>query len=594
MTNYSLWEVINNGNKIFKKTVGTSEQTYEPTSAEEKLDRRNEMKAKGTLLMALPNKDQLNFHSYQDAKLLMEAIEKSTSSTNEADTTTSGVSTPHTQEDLEQIDPDDLEEMDLHWEMAMLTIRARRFMKRTGWNLDINGRRIGDKSKVECFNCHKNGHFERECKALKNQDNREGVIGAIKLRKIFLQTMHLWHLPLQEVLILSQVSDKSKGGLGYKEITPDSFGNSSEILEKHKNRSDKGYHAVPSPFTGNYMPLKCDPRLIDEHFESVFVDVISNDVPGDVKTVKTIDGNLQQKEYKEKGVIDSESDEFEQIVDFLNSNPIKYALTVSPMIYTSCIKQFWTSAKVKIVNKDVRLQALLDGKEVIINEASIRRDLRLDDVEGTACLPDAAIFEEMERMGYEKPSQKLTFYKVLFSPQWKFLIHTTLLQEQVLDLQHAKAAQAKEITALKKKGRTNDDEIFRVDDLAREEVVMDTTTGEHEEQIIEDVSTTEPITTAGEVVTTTIKDSAAPTTGQSQIPTVSSSKDKDKAKMIEPEVLIKKKDHMRIDEEYARKLKAEEQEAARLTKSQQDEEDNNSWDNIQAMMKADRLFAERL
>nr|GEX64908.1 ribonuclease H-like domain-containing protein [Tanacetum cinerariifolium] len=73
-----------------------------------------------------------------------------TSSTNEADTTASGVSTAHTQEDLEKIDPDDLEEMDLRWEMAMLTIRARRFMKRTARNLDLNVRRIGfDKSKVE-------------------------------------------------------------------------------------------------------------------------------------------------------------------------------------------------------------------------------------------------------------------------------------------------------------------------------------------------------------------------------------------------------------------------------------------------------------
>ncbi|GKA39951.1 hypothetical protein Tco_0732544, partial [Tanacetum coccineum] len=65
-----------NGNKVLRGTVGTVEQEYEPTTAEEKQDRRNEMKARATLLMALPNKDQLKFHSYQDAKLLMEAIEK--------------------------------------------------------------------------------------------------------------------------------------------------------------------------------------------------------------------------------------------------------------------------------------------------------------------------------------------------------------------------------------------------------------------------------------------------------------------------------------------------------------------------------------
>ncbi|GJZ08385.1 hypothetical protein Tco_0542668 [Tanacetum coccineum] len=59
-----------------KRKVGETEQEYEPTTAEEKQDRRNEMKARGTLLMALSNKDQLKFHSYKDAKLLMEAIEK--------------------------------------------------------------------------------------------------------------------------------------------------------------------------------------------------------------------------------------------------------------------------------------------------------------------------------------------------------------------------------------------------------------------------------------------------------------------------------------------------------------------------------------
>ncbi|GKE03167.1 hypothetical protein Tco_1395185 [Tanacetum coccineum] len=69
-------EVILNGNKVLKRTLGETEQTYEPTTTEEKQDRRNEMKARGTLLMDLPNKDQLKFHAYKDAKLLMEAIEK--------------------------------------------------------------------------------------------------------------------------------------------------------------------------------------------------------------------------------------------------------------------------------------------------------------------------------------------------------------------------------------------------------------------------------------------------------------------------------------------------------------------------------------
>nr|GEU75811.1 copia protein [Tanacetum cinerariifolium] len=75
------------------------------------------------------------------------------------------------------------------------------------------------------------------------------------------------------------------------------------------------------------------------------------------------------------------SDGFEQIVDFLNVNQIKYALTVSLTIYTACIKQFRTTLKIKTVNDDVRLQALIDGKKVVINEAFIRHDLKLNDAE---------------------------------------------------------------------------------------------------------------------------------------------------------------------------------------------------------------------
>nr|GEV60227.1 ribonuclease H-like domain-containing protein [Tanacetum cinerariifolium] len=77
-------------------------------------------------------------------------------------------------EDLEQIHPDDMEEMDLRWQMAMLTMRAKRFLKRTRRKLTVNGNEtIGfDKSNVECYNFHKMRHFARECRAPRNQDNK--------------------------------------------------------------------------------------------------------------------------------------------------------------------------------------------------------------------------------------------------------------------------------------------------------------------------------------------------------------------------------------------------------------------------------------
>ncbi|GJU30390.1 hypothetical protein Tco_1173979 [Tanacetum coccineum] len=69
----------------------------------------------------------------------------------------------------------------------------------------------------------------------------------------------------------------------------------------------------------------------------------------------------------------TKSDGFKKIVDFLNSHPIKYALTVNPTIYTACIEQFWATTKVKTVNGEVQIQALVDKKKVVITETSIQR-----------------------------------------------------------------------------------------------------------------------------------------------------------------------------------------------------------------------------
>ncbi|GKC13503.1 ribonuclease H-like domain-containing protein [Tanacetum coccineum] len=282
-TDYALWEVIVNGDApaIASASVGT-EGPIPPKTVEQKLARKNELKAKSTLLLAIPDEHLLKFHGIKDAKTLWEAIKarfggnkeskkmqktilkqqyenfaasrsegldktydrfqklisqleihgevisqedanlkllrslpsawnnialimrnksdldtlsmddlynnlkvyeseikgqsssnsqnvafvssENTSSTNEA------VNTAH------EIDTDDLEEMDLKWQVAMLTMRVKRFLKKTGRNLNFNGKEtVGfDKTKVECYNCHRRGHFARECRAPRNQGNRNG------------------------------------------------------------------------------------------------------------------------------------------------------------------------------------------------------------------------------------------------------------------------------------------------------------------------------------------------------------------------------------------------------------------------------------
>ncbi|GKB68628.1 ribonuclease H-like domain-containing protein [Tanacetum coccineum] len=233
-----------------------------PVTTEEKVQKKNDVKARSMLLMALPNEHLLTFNQYKGAKTLFGAIEtrfcgfrrlnkpdldtmsfddlynnfkiveqevkrtassssrsdnmafvSSPSSTNEVNTAY-GVSTANTKvippstqvstastqvstanlsdatvyeflanqpnesqlvhEDLVQIHEDDLEEMDWKWQLALLSMRIRRFFQKTGRKITINGSDTAgyDKSKVECFNCHKMGHFARECRGARNQDNR--------------------------------------------------------------------------------------------------------------------------------------------------------------------------------------------------------------------------------------------------------------------------------------------------------------------------------------------------------------------------------------------------------------------------------------
>ncbi|GJZ35546.1 ribonuclease H-like domain-containing protein [Tanacetum coccineum] len=278
-TDHALWEVIVNGDSVspIASASAGAEGPIPPKTAEQKLARKNELKAKSTLMLAIPDEHLLKFHACKDAKFqkLISQLEihgevisqedanlkllrslpsawnnialimrnksdldtlsmddlynnlkvyeseikgqtssslnshnvafvssDNSSSTNETVNTAHSISAASSKDQastasyvddvmfsffanqsnapqlenkyLEQIDANDLEEIDLKWQVAMLTMRVKRFIKKTGRKLDLNGKETVsfDRTKVECYNCHKRGHFARECRAPRNQGNR--------------------------------------------------------------------------------------------------------------------------------------------------------------------------------------------------------------------------------------------------------------------------------------------------------------------------------------------------------------------------------------------------------------------------------------
>nr|GEV64091.1 hypothetical protein [Tanacetum cinerariifolium] len=366
----SLEVILNGDSPLLTRVIKGVFQPVSPTTAEQMLARKNELKARGTLLMTLPDKHQLKFNIHKDAKTLIEAIDKrfggnkETKKTNledqslddlfnslkiyEAEVKSSSSASPITQniafvssqttdstnksvsalasvsvaslkllvsalpnvdtlidaviysffasqsnspqldnDDLKQIDADDLKEMDLKWQMAMLTMRARRFLQKTGRNLGANETTLirFDMLKLECYNCHMRGHFARECMSPK--DTRRNVLEETQRWNVPVETStsnalvsqcdsigsYDWSFQAEEeptnYALMSFTSSSSSSSdnevascskaytKAYSTLSESDVNmHASPVYDRY--HSGEEYHAVPPPYTGTCMPPKPD------------------------------------------------------------------------------------------------------------------------------------------------------------------------------------------------------------------------------------------------------------------------------------------------------------------------------------------------
>nr|GEV17310.1 putative ribonuclease H-like domain-containing protein [Tanacetum cinerariifolium] len=326
MTDYSLWEVILNGDShVPTRIVEGVIQPVASTTAKQKLARKNELKSCGTTtqnlaFMSSSNTDSTTNSVSAAASVSVVCAKMHVSSLLNVDSLSNAViysffdsqstSLQLDNKDLKQIDVDDLEKIDLRWHMAMLTMREKRFLQKTGQNLGANGpTSMGfDMSKVECYKCHRKGHFARECRSPK--DSRRNGAAEPQRRTVPVETStsnalvsqcdgvgsYDWsyqaeeepaNFALMDFLSSSSSSDTEAEQYDWladtdeevdeqeleahysymakiQEVPTADTGTNSEPLEQpptslyDRFQPSDGYHAVPPPYTRTFMPPKPD------------------------------------------------------------------------------------------------------------------------------------------------------------------------------------------------------------------------------------------------------------------------------------------------------------------------------------------------
>nr|GEV54586.1 hypothetical protein [Tanacetum cinerariifolium] len=280
MTDYFLWEVTLNGDSPTPtRIIDGVVQAIAPTAAEQRLAKKNELKARGTLLMALPDKHQLKFNIHKDVKSLIKAIEKST---NELVSVVLSVSAASTKAPIST-----LPNVDSLRDAVIYSFFA------TAIGFDI--------SKVECYNCHRRGHFARECMSPRDNRNKD-----TQRRIVLVETStsnalvsqcdgvgsYDWSFQADEeptnyaLMEFTSSSSSSSSGSDNELSSFESVDSVPTSPVNDRYKSGDGYHVVPPPYTGTFMPPKPDLVFHDAPTASETVPNVFNVEPSTTKPTK--------------------------------------------------------------------------------------------------------------------------------------------------------------------------------------------------------------------------------------------------------------------------------------------------------------------
>nr|GEV61493.1 uncharacterized mitochondrial protein AtMg00810-like [Tanacetum cinerariifolium] len=230
----------------------------------------------------------------KDAKKLLEAVEKRFGENAATKKTQRNLldqpnSPQLVHEDLQQNHPDGIEEIDLRWKMPMLTMRARRFLKNIGRKLTINGNEtIGfDKSNMECCNCHKRGHFARECRALRNQKNKNKESSR---RSVSVETFTPTDLVSCNGLGGYEWSDQAEEGPNYALMAFSSL--------SYDSKADEGLFVGYSLNSKAFRVFNIRTRIVEENLHIRFSETTFNVVGSGPDWLFDIDALIRTMNYK--------------------------------------------------------------------------------------------------------------------------------------------------------------------------------------------------------------------------------------------------------------------------------------------------------